>query len=198
MIDSSTCRITWNTIAPASSRCWRMPAKSARCCAPDIPTITEAGYPGYVAVTSFGLFGRAGIPAAAAAAEYAAIVNEALASPAVVEALHKDGPGARRRHTRRVLPQGAGRPGPLGAGDQGIRHQDGCLRGPAPCRTMPAISSSASPRFTPEDLVEIDRITPVDEDRSVAPPYRTLRPEKVHEFAAMELVRAGARSQAAH
>jgi aryl-alcohol dehydrogenase-like predicted oxidoreductase len=53
-------------------------------------------------------------------------------------------------------------------------------------------------RFTPEDLVEIDRITLVDEDRSVAPPYRTLRPEKVHEFEAMQLARAGAPSRAAH
>lgn len=53
-------------------------------------------------------------------------------------------------------------------------------------------------RFTPQDLVEIDRITLVDEDRSVAPVYRTLRPEKVHEFAAMQAARAGARSQAAH
>jgi tripartite-type tricarboxylate transporter receptor subunit TctC len=58
--------------------------------APEIPTFTEAGYPGYVAVTSFGLFGRAGIPAALAA-EYAAIVTEALASAPVVEALHKMG-----------------------------------------------------------------------------------------------------------
>ena len=38
----------------------------------------------------------------------------------------------------------------------------------------------------------------VDEDRSVAPPYRTLRPEKVHEFEAMQLARAGAPSRAAH
>jgi aryl-alcohol dehydrogenase-like predicted oxidoreductase len=53
-------------------------------------------------------------------------------------------------------------------------------------------------RFTPEDLIEIDRITLVDEDRSVAPPYRTLRPEKVHEFEAMQLARAGAPSRAAH
>ncbi|MDB5945035.1 MAG: Aryl-alcohol dehydrogenase-like predicted oxidoreductase [Ramlibacter sp.] len=53
-------------------------------------------------------------------------------------------------------------------------------------------------RFTPEDLVEIDRITLVDEDRSIAPPYRTLRPEKVHEFEAMQLARAGAPSRAAH
>ena len=53
-------------------------------------------------------------------------------------------------------------------------------------------------RFTPEDLVEIDRITLVDEDRSVAPPYRQLRPEKVHEFEAMQRVRAGATSKAAH
>jgi aryl-alcohol dehydrogenase-like predicted oxidoreductase len=53
-------------------------------------------------------------------------------------------------------------------------------------------------RFTPEDLVEIDRITLVDEDRSVAPPYRTLRPEKVHEFEPMQRARAGAPSRAAH
>ncbi|HEY8709753.1 MAG TPA: aldo/keto reductase, partial [Burkholderiaceae bacterium] len=53
-------------------------------------------------------------------------------------------------------------------------------------------------RFTQEDIIEIDRITLVDEDRSVAPPYRTLRPEKVHEFEAMQLARAGAPSRAAH
>ncbi len=53
-------------------------------------------------------------------------------------------------------------------------------------------------RFSPEDLVEIDRITLVDEDRSVAPPYRRLRPEKVHEFDAMQRARAGAPSLAAH
>ena len=52
--------------------------------------------------------------------------------------------------------------------------------------------------FTAEDLLEIDRITLVDEDRSVAPVYRTLRPEKVHEFEPMQLVRAGAPSRAAH
>jgi tripartite-type tricarboxylate transporter receptor subunit TctC len=58
--------------------------------APDIPTITEAGYPGYVAVTSFGLYAKAGLPANIAA-EYAAIVTEALGTAAVTEALHKMG-----------------------------------------------------------------------------------------------------------
>ena len=53
-------------------------------------------------------------------------------------------------------------------------------------------------RFTTEDLREIDRITLVDEDRCVAPPYRTLRPEKVHEFECMERAKAGAPSLAAH
>ena len=53
-------------------------------------------------------------------------------------------------------------------------------------------------RFTPDDLVEIDRITLVDEDRSVAPPYRLLRPEKVHEFETLQRARAGAPSRAAH
>jgi aryl-alcohol dehydrogenase-like predicted oxidoreductase len=45
-------------------------------------------------------------------------------------------------------------------------------------------------RFSAEDLTEIDRITLVDEDRSVAPVYRTLRPEKVHEFDALQLARS--------
>ncbi len=58
--------------------------------APEIPTITEAGYPGYVAVTSFGLYAKNGLPAAVAN-DYAGIVNEALASAPVVEALHKMG-----------------------------------------------------------------------------------------------------------
>jgi aryl-alcohol dehydrogenase-like predicted oxidoreductase len=53
-------------------------------------------------------------------------------------------------------------------------------------------------RFTPEDLLEIDRITLVDEDRTVAPVYRSLRPEKVHEFEPMQAARAGAPSLAAH
>lgn len=44
-------------------------------------------------------------------------------------------------------------------------------------------------RFTPEDLLEIDRITLVEEDRTVAPVYRTLRPEKVYEFEAMQRAR---------
>ena len=58
--------------------------------APDIPTITEAGYPGYVAVTSFGLYAKAGTPAGQLA-DYAAIVTEALGTAPVVEALHKMG-----------------------------------------------------------------------------------------------------------
>jgi Aldo/keto reductase family len=37
-------------------------------------------------------------------------------------------------------------------------------------------------KFTSDDLIEIDRLTLVDEDRSVAPVYRKLRPEEVHEF----------------
>ena len=44
-------------------------------------------------------------------------------------------------------------------------------------------------RFSEEDLMEIDRITLVDEDRTVAPVYRTLRPEKVFEFEARQLAR---------
>jgi aryl-alcohol dehydrogenase-like predicted oxidoreductase len=48
-------------------------------------------------------------------------------------------------------------------------------------------------RFTAEDLMEIDRITLVDEDRSVAPVYRKLRPEKVHEFETMQAAKAMSR-----
>jgi tripartite-type tricarboxylate transporter receptor subunit TctC len=58
--------------------------------APDIPTITDAGYPGYVAVTSFGLYAKFGTPVNIVN-EYAAIVTEALGSAPVVEALSKMG-----------------------------------------------------------------------------------------------------------
>jgi tripartite-type tricarboxylate transporter receptor subunit TctC len=58
--------------------------------APEIPTLAEAGYPGYVAVTSFGLYAKAGVPASIAN-EYAAIVTEALGTQPVVEALSKMG-----------------------------------------------------------------------------------------------------------
>ncbi|HSH88958.1 MAG TPA: tripartite tricarboxylate transporter substrate-binding protein [Ramlibacter sp.] len=58
--------------------------------APEIPTITEAGYPGYVAVTSFGLYAKAGTPANIVN-DYSAMVTEALGTSAVVEALHKMG-----------------------------------------------------------------------------------------------------------
>jgi len=58
--------------------------------APDIPTFAEAGYPGYVAVTSSGLYAKAGTPRSIAA-DYAAIVTEALAEQQMVELLHKMG-----------------------------------------------------------------------------------------------------------
>lgn len=58
--------------------------------APEIPTFAEAGYPGYVAVTSFGLYAKSGIPSSIAS-EYAGIVTEALAGQDVVQALHKMG-----------------------------------------------------------------------------------------------------------
>ena len=58
--------------------------------APDIPTFAEAGYPGYVAVTSLGLYAKAGIPRSIAD-DYAAIVTEALAEQQMVELLHKMG-----------------------------------------------------------------------------------------------------------
>ena len=58
--------------------------------APDLPTFAEAGYPGFVAETFFGLYGKGGMPTALAA-EYAAIVSEALASGPVTDQLHKMG-----------------------------------------------------------------------------------------------------------
>lgn len=58
--------------------------------APDIPTITEAGYPGFVAVTSFGFYAKSGM-SQGLATEYASIVTEALASAPITDALHKMG-----------------------------------------------------------------------------------------------------------
>ena len=49
-------------------------------------------------------------------------------------------------------------------------------------------------RFSDEDLVEIDRLTLVDEDRTQAPVYRKLRPEKMHEFGPMQDAKARAQS----
>lgn len=50
-------------------------------------------------------------------------------------------------------------------------------------------------KLTPEDLLEIDRLTIVDEDRSVAPVYRLHRPERVFELEAMRLARERAQQQ---
>jgi hypothetical protein len=47
--------------------------------------------------------------------------------------------------------------------------------------------------FAPEDLIEIDRLTLVDEDRSVAPVYRKLRPENVQEFESRQVSTAKTR-----
>lgn len=58
--------------------------------APAIPTFTELGYPGLVAVTSFGLLAKAGT-STAQAAEYAGAVTEALAYAPIVERLHQMG-----------------------------------------------------------------------------------------------------------
>jgi tripartite-type tricarboxylate transporter receptor subunit TctC len=58
--------------------------------APDIPTLAEAGYPGYIAVTYFALYAKAGMPANLAS-EYAAIVTEALGTAPVIEVLSKMG-----------------------------------------------------------------------------------------------------------
>ncbi|HEX5998701.1 MAG TPA: aldo/keto reductase [Hyphomicrobiaceae bacterium] len=44
-------------------------------------------------------------------------------------------------------------------------------------------------KLTPEDLDELDRLTIVDEDRSVAPVYRLHRPDKVFELEPMRLAR---------
>jgi diketogulonate reductase-like aldo/keto reductase len=49
-------------------------------------------------------------------------------------------------------------------------------------------------RFSDEDLVEIDRLTLVDEDRTQAPVDRKLRPEKMHEFGPMQDAKARAQS----
>ena len=44
-------------------------------------------------------------------------------------------------------------------------------------------------RLTPDDLVEIDRLTLVDEDRTMAPVFRALEPERIHEFETLQAAR---------
>jgi tripartite-type tricarboxylate transporter receptor subunit TctC len=58
--------------------------------APEIPTFAEAGYPGYLVVTSIGMYSKVGTPANIVN-EYAALATEALASEPVTRALHKLG-----------------------------------------------------------------------------------------------------------
>ena len=58
--------------------------------APDLPTFAELGYPSFQAVTSFGFFGKAGIPQPVVN-EYAAAITDALAQPAIVERLNRLG-----------------------------------------------------------------------------------------------------------
>jgi aryl-alcohol dehydrogenase-like predicted oxidoreductase len=49
--------------------------------------------------------------------------------------------------------------------------------------------SALEVRFTEEDLVEIDRITLVDEDRTMAPVFRALEPERIYEFETLQAAR---------
>jgi tripartite-type tricarboxylate transporter receptor subunit TctC len=58
--------------------------------APDVPTFAEAGYPGYVVVTSIGLYAKGGTPMSITN-DYAGIVTQALASDPVIETLHRMG-----------------------------------------------------------------------------------------------------------
>ncbi|MGE4239126.1 aldo/keto reductase [Ramlibacter sp.] len=45
-------------------------------------------------------------------------------------------------------------------------------------------------RFSAADLLEIDRITLVDEDRTMAPVFRPLEPERIHEFDTLQAAKA--------
>jgi hypothetical protein len=113
--------------------------------APDIPTFAEAGYPGYVAVTSSGLYAKAGIPRSIAA-DYAAIVTEALAEQQMVELLHMMGMvpmgGTPAEFRNKVMADRA-----VGFHSPGVRHEYGRLNAmPGPLcglRCDPTMSGSA-------------------------------------------------------
>ena len=77
---------------------------------PDLPTVAEAGVPGYAAPTWSGVIGPAGIPRPIVDKLNAAI-NRAINSPRLQGALRADRRRAGRRHAggvRRDDPQGLG------------------------------------------------------------------------------------------
>ena len=71
--------------------------------APDLPTIAEAGLPGYAAGLWFGILGPGGLPQPVVDTLSKA-TNAALKDPAVLNELQRPGPQCRRRQPGRLRP----------------------------------------------------------------------------------------------
>jgi aryl-alcohol dehydrogenase-like predicted oxidoreductase len=72
------------------------------------------------------------------------------------------------------------------------------LQRPAVCTVIAGVDSvdhllqnlsALDVRLGDDDLVEIDRLTLVDEDRTMAPVFRALEPERIHEFETLQAAR---------
>ena len=90
---------------------------------PDVPTIDEAGLPGYESYIWFGLFGPKGLDAAIAEKINLA-VKKALDLPAVREKLVEPRQHAALRDRRAVPRHRESRPRQVGRGGEGVRRVD--------------------------------------------------------------------------
>ena len=90
---------------------------------PDVPTVAEAGLPGFEASSWFGLLAPAGTPPAIVAKLNAEIAKW-LATPEAKEKLAKQGAGRRRRVAGGLREAHRGRDREMGEGREGVRRED--------------------------------------------------------------------------
>ena len=95
---------------------------------PDVPTISEAGVPGYEATQWYGILAPAATPRDIVMKLNAEMVK-ALRLPDVRERLAGDGVGAGRQYAGRIWRAHQVRNRALGAGGQGVGRQAGIISG---------------------------------------------------------------------
>ena len=116
----------------------------ARGAMPDMPTIDEAGLPGYESYIWFGIFGPKGLDPAIAAKMNAAI-KVALDDPEIQQEADRARQHAALRDARAVQGDGEARPRQMGRGREGRRREDRLM---AASNIAPLISPGAASRST--------------------------------------------------
>ena len=87
---SSTSRRNWRTWKPARLRALAVTGSARSTALPNVPTAAEAGVPGLVAESWYGLFAPAGTPPAALA-KLASAMEKVMAQPALKAKLGEQG-----------------------------------------------------------------------------------------------------------